>query len=109
MENKSITAREAEAKRIIDHVFSMEDIDPILFNSKTRKHEVVRQRQISIFLIHKFMGMASTHIGRLFQMDHSTVLYNIRIAENSIFSDKKFKISVEEAETELELRKKAPV
>jgi chromosomal replication initiation ATPase DnaA len=105
VKEKSLMDKEAEAMMIIRHVFKQQKIDPALYNLKSRKREIVCARQICIHLINKYLALQSTHMGRLFGLDHSTILYNVGVAEDILFTDRTFKKAVLEIEKELRLRK----
>ena len=44
-------------------------------NQNTRKREIVMPRQIAMYLIRDLMGVSFSLIGRIFNLDHTTILY----------------------------------
>ena len=45
--------------------------------SKKKSAEIAKARQISIYIVHKVMGLSSTDIGKKFNKDHTTILYTV--------------------------------
>lgn len=45
--------------------------------SKKKSADIAKARQISIYIVHKVMGLSSTEIGKKFNKDHTTILYTI--------------------------------
>lgn len=80
--------------------------------SKKRKREYVEARQILIYLTRKNSTIATYEMGRLLNVDHSTVLYSEKMVLNARIADKNMHLKLikcEEAykrivETELELK-----
>lgn len=50
--------------------------------SKKKSAEIAKARQISIYIVHKVMGLSSTEIGKKFNKDHTTVLYTVDKIKN---------------------------
>lgn len=43
--------------------------------SKKKSADIAKARQISIYIVHKVLGLSSTEIGKKFKKDHTTILY----------------------------------
>lgn len=68
--------------------------------SKSRKREYVTARQFSISFMRK-QGQTLTSIGNYFNMDHSSVMHNLRALQDLIDTDKIFNGLFEKVKTEL--------
>lgn len=62
---------------------------------KTRKREVVEARYIAIGIIFNSNDrITKVNIGKIFNRDHSTVIYSLRIFDDLLSCDKSFKRKV---------------
>lgn len=64
--------------------------------AKTRKREIVKPRQIAMYLIHKFSTYPLQQIGSIFNLNHATVIHAIKSVRNDIQTDKDFKKEVDD-------------
>ena len=92
---------------IIEKVCAHYDVTTNNVKSKSRKHEFVVARQVSMFLAQKYTKMPVSRIGRLIgNRDHSTVLHSISNVEQAINKDKSFAKEIKEIENSLQIKKK---
>jgi hypothetical protein len=73
-------------------------IDSDSLNYNTRKREVVKCKQISMYLIHKNLNMSLSKIGRHFQKNHATVIHSVKTIKNYLEWDKDLKKEIDELE-----------
>jgi chromosomal replication initiator protein len=72
-------------------------------HSKSRRQEIVKARQIAMFLCKKHTKYSFAHIGSIVgKRDHSTVLHACRTVQDQIDIDKSFRSVMNEIETLLE-------
>jgi len=69
---------------IIDSVCTRMDITKDDLLSKRRYKNIVEARQVAMYVIHKRLSCTLNEIGRVFGLDHSTVLYSIKTITNFI-------------------------
>lgn len=87
---------------IISKVCDYYNLSPDLIQSKSRKHEVVQARQISMFLANKYLDMSTSKIGaRIGKRDHATVLHAFGAVRDQIQVDKSFRADIENIESSL--------
>lgn len=92
---------------IIEHVCRHYEVTPNLVKGKSRKHEIVVTRQLSMYLAKKYTNMPISRIGKLIgSRDHSTVLHSINVIEQNIATNKSFAKEVKEIEKALDVKKK---
>jgi len=98
------TAVKIEAKaitpdKIQDIVSSYFNIDLKDIHSKSRKQEIAKARQITMFLYKKHTNYSYAHIGNLVgKRDHATVLHACRTVQDLIDIDKSFRSTMVEIE-----------
>jgi len=67
-----------------------------------RKHEIVKARCIAISLIIKYLPILTLKkVGNIFKRDHSTVIYNHRLAEDLMVGERGFKTTYKAIEAQL--------
>lgn len=71
-------------------------INDIISNS--RKRTIVEARQVAIYLLNKYTDMSLVGIGRLFNRDHSTVIYSRDTVKDMIDVDHKFAAKINQIE-----------
>ena len=87
MEDKIITP-----DRILKTISDYFNIDLKEIHSKSRKQEIVKARQIAMYLCKKHTNSAYSHIGFLIgKRDHATVLHACKTVQNFIDIDKAFR------------------
>jgi chromosomal replication initiator protein len=72
--------------------------------SKSRKQEIVRPRQIAIFLSRKYTDQPLQFIGKSFNRYHATAIHAIKAVEQGIKSKDVFFRQVEVLEKKLETK-----
>jgi chromosomal replication initiator protein len=90
----------------IDHISTIVciyfNIPPGVFQSQTRKREVVQARQIAMWLSKKHTKNSLSVIGsEIGDKDHATVVYACKTVESLIETEKRFKVQVGEIEKKL--------
>jgi len=99
VENKIITP-----EKIQNTVSNYFHIDLKDIHSKSRKQEIVKARQIAMFLCKKYTNYSFAHIGSIIgKKDHTTVLYACRTVQDMIDIDKTFRIVMKDIENLLKL------
>lgn len=74
--------------------------------SKSRKHDFVQARQVSMYLAQKFTKMPTSRIGQLIGgRDHSTVLHSCTAVEQRLKTDKAFSDEISSIETSFQLKR----
>jgi len=74
--------------------------------SKSRKHDYVLVRQVSMYLAQKYTKMPASRIGQLIGgRDHSTVLHSCSTVEQRLKVDKAFSAEVSSIENSFKLKK----
>ncbi|MBO7247736.1 MAG: hypothetical protein J6V02_05265 [Bacteroidaceae bacterium] len=89
-------------ENIIDKVCEYYDIPVDAIQTKSRKHEIVQVRQISMYLAKKHLDYSTSKIGMYIgKRDHATVLHACNMVRDQIQVDKNFKRDVENIENSL--------
>ncbi|MCQ2083121.1 MAG: chromosomal replication initiator protein DnaA [Bacteroidaceae bacterium] len=87
---------------IISKVCEYYSVSPESIQSKSRKHEIVQARQISMFLANKYLDYSTSKIGAYIgKRDHATVLHAFGMVRDQIQIDKNFKADIENIESSL--------
>lgn len=87
---------------IITKVCDYYNIDESSVQSKSRKHEIVQARQISMYLAKKYLDFSTSKIGAYIgKRDHATVLHACNMVRDQIQVDKNFKADMENIESGL--------
>lgn len=87
---------------IINKVCDYYDIPVDAIQTKSRKHEIVQVRQISMYLAKKHLDFSTSKIGMYIgKRDHATVLHACNIVKDQLEVDKNFKKDVENIESSL--------
>jgi chromosomal replication initiator protein len=85
--------------KIQNTVSSYFNIDLKDIHSKSRKQDIVKARQIAMFLCKKHTDCSFSHIGNIVgKRDHATVLYACRAVQDHIDIDKSFRSVMDEIE-----------
>ncbi len=96
-EQKTITIDD-----IINKVCEYYSVPAEAIQSKSRKHEIVQARQISMFLANKYLDYSTSKIGAYIgKRDHATVLHAFGMVRDQIQIDKSFKADIENIESSL--------
>ena len=92
---KKLSGIRISTKQIIKEVEDYFDVPMSLLNSPTKKKEVVRPRQIIMWLVYKnVLGVSQSSVGALFGRDHATVIHAIKVVDNDIETDTDFRHTV---------------
>ena len=84
---------------ILDTVCNHFSVTLSAVNSKSRKHDLVIARQVTMYLAQKYTKMPASRIGRLVgNRDHSTVIHSCAQVENRLKVDSSFKEEVNSIE-----------
>jgi hypothetical protein len=76
---------------IIDVVCEYFNLDKLLFQSKSRKRELVQPRQIAHYFAKKYTKSSLAYIGkRIGVKDHATVLHSLKTVNGYLGYDKEF-------------------
>ncbi|MBR5406945.1 MAG: chromosomal replication initiator protein DnaA [Lachnospiraceae bacterium] len=81
------TPNKITPQHIMDVVCEHLNIKPDDIKSKKRNEEIVRPRQIVMYLCNKYTDCSSTKIGDFLGKDHSTVLHGVQKLEADIEND----------------------
>lgn len=74
--------------------------------SKSRKHDYVQARQVSMYLAQKYTKIPVSRIGQLIgNRDHSTVIHSCNTVEQRLKVDKAFSVEVSSIENSFKLKK----
>ena len=94
IEQKSITI-----EGIIEKVCDYYGIDVESIQTKSRKHEIVLARQVSMFLAHKHLNLSTSKIGMYVgNRDHATVLHAFNVVKDQMDVDRSFRMDMENIE-----------
>ena len=87
---------------IISKVCDYYNIEEQSIHTKSRKHEIVQVRQISMYLAKKYLDYSTSKIGAYIgKRDHATVLHACNMVRDQIQVDKNFKADMENIESGL--------
>ncbi len=87
---------------IKQHVAKFFNIDVSLLDTKRRKRQIVMARQVAMYLAKKFTKAPLEQIGReIGNKDHATVIYSLKVVNDLMDTDKKFRKFVDEIENGL--------
>ena len=90
---------------ILDTVCNHFSVTLSAVNSKSRKHDLVIARQVTMDLAQKYTKMPASRIGRLVgNRDHSTVIHSCAQVENRLKVDSSFKEEVNSIEVSFKLK-----
>ena len=90
---------------ILDTVCKHFSVTLSAVNSKSRKHDLVIARQVTMYLAQKYTKMPASRIGRLVgNRDHSTVIHSCAQVENRLKVDSSFKEEVNSIEVSFKLK-----
>ena len=102
VQDEQVTLTIDEIQRIVCEYMN---IDEDRVRGRTRKREVVRARQIAMYVCKQFTQNSLKTIGLHFGgRDHSTVIHANNTVEDQMETDKPFRSTVEEIERKIELR-----
>ncbi|QQG42561.1 MAG: hypothetical protein HYW15_03615 [Candidatus Giovannonibacteria bacterium] len=76
------------AKKIVASVAQFYNLSLVEIKKRTRKGTIAHARQIAMYLIRTMIGLSFPSIGRIFGLDHTTVLYAFEKISDGITRDK---------------------
>ena len=92
---KKLSGIRISTKQILKEVEDYFNIPMSLLNSPTKKKEVVKPRQIIMWLAYNnIVGVSQTSVGALFGRDHATVLHACKVVPNYIETDTDYRHTV---------------
>ena len=59
--------------------------------SNSRHKSVIRPRHAAMYIARNLLGMPYQQLGRIFNRDHSSVIFAVKEADKRIWRDEKFK------------------
>src|SRR3989344_3904808 len=78
-------------ERIIAVVAKFYNLNPEEMKRRTRKAEIAKPRQIAAYLLRDMVGLSFPSIGRMFGLDHTTVLYAFEKISDGVTKDEVLK------------------
>lgn len=87
---------------VIRYVAEWYDLDPNLLRSRLRTANVVRVRQVSMYLAHRFTAATWSDLGRWFQRDHGTIMWGVETVRNRIATQPAFNQEILALQREIE-------
>lgn len=100
MDDKPLTVDD-----ILEKVCNHYNVTTAQINSKSRKHDFVVARQVSMYLAQKYTKMPASRIGKLVgNRDHSTVLHSCSQVEKRLKIDKVFSEEITSIEVSFKLK-----
>ena len=91
---------------ILDTVCNHFSVTLSAVNSKSRKHDLVIARQVTMYLAQKYTKMPASRIGKLVGgRDHSTVIHSCTQVENRLKTDRLFSDEIVSIENSFKLKK----
>lgn len=91
---------------ILDTVCNHYNVSATAVNSRSRKHDLVIARQVSMYLAQKYTKMPASRIGKLVGgRDHSTVIHSCSQVERRLKVDRHFQDELTSIETSFRLKK----
>lgn len=98
----NLEKKDMTAESIANHVAKFYGIKAKDIFSKSRKQDIVKARQVAMYLVHKYTGASYVQIGKKFGgRDHSTVIHSCNLVAQRISTDKDFRHEVESIESTL--------
>ena len=96
------TRRALTVDDIVDVVCRHYGVEPSSLFNKSRRRELVRARQVSMYLTKQYTDLSTAKIGvKIGGRDHATVLHACRTVADQQQVDRSFRAEIEELKTEL--------
>jgi len=81
----------------------VEDVFDTSIQIKNRRQSVIFGRKAAAYILKKYTQLSLNEIAKHIGVgDHTTVIYNIKTAENLMFTEKWYKEKIDEIENEIE-------
>ena len=91
---------------ILETVCNHFNVSPSAVNGRSRRHELVVARQVSMYLAQKYTKMTAARIGKLVgNRDHSTVIHSCKTVERQLQVDKSFSEELQSIENSFRIKK----
>lgn len=91
---------------ILETVCNHFNVSPSAVNGRSRRHELVVARQVSMYLAQKYTKMPAARIGKLVgNRDHSTVIHSCKNIEHLLQVDKSFSNELQSIENSFRIKK----
>jgi chromosomal replication initiator protein len=91
---------------IVTSVCNHYEVSATSINSRSRKHELVVARQVSMYLAQKYTRIPTSRIGKMIgNRDHSTVIHSCTTVENLLKANYAFAEEVASIENSFKLKK----
>ena len=91
---------------IVTSVCNHYEVSATSINSRSRKHELVVARQVSMYLAQKYTRIPTSRIGKMIgNRDHSTVIHSCTAVENLLKANHAFAEEVASIENSFKLKK----
>jgi chromosomal replication initiator protein len=95
----SLEKKRLTIKHIQETVCRYFNLDEALLQTKSRKHEIVQARQITMYLSRKYTDSSYAHIGKVVgNKDHATVLHACKTIKDQIEISKAFRSTMKAIE-----------
>lgn len=91
--NKFIPIRPSTIIKLICRYYNLSRYELL---SKSRATEIVKARQLGMYLMRKYSRMSTYRIGKVFNKDHATVIYATKQVINHCDTEKKYKYEFDE-------------
>jgi chromosomal replication initiator protein len=99
-----IENRQLTVEKILDIVCKYFHLDKALIYTSSRKQEIVRTRQITMYLAKKLTDYSFSHIGKVVGgKDHATVVHACKTVKDQMDISKAYRTNVENIEDSLKL------
>jgi chromosomal replication initiator protein len=91
---------------IVTSVCNHYEVSATSINSRSRKHELVVARQVSMYLVQKYTRIPTSRIGKMIgNRDHSTVIHSCTAVENLLKANHAFAEEIASIENSFKLKK----
>lgn len=87
-----------KALELIETICIYLKVDKDDLMSKLRKREVALARQTCMYFLQKETTLTLKQIGRIFNRDHSTVIYGVQVVKDIRDTDPKFRLLIKDLE-----------
>src|ERR1700679_3316065 len=87
----AVTPVEDRRQRVVNACCAYYKVSFDELKKRVRRREIVRPRQIAMYLLHKMTQMWCADIGKLFEKDHTTVLHSFGIVQDLFDTEEEFR------------------
>lgn len=83
-------------EEIVKMVADYYDIQPeVLMKSRSKKRRIILPRQVAIYLVAEISKFGPTDMGRMFNVNHATIIHTKRVIKDQCDVDKKMRKDIE--------------